>query len=223
MRALIAVITCHKNQIAAEAIRQTWAKTSPYDVRFFFGVGNRPVRFSDEVFLGVPDTYIGLPVKVHGVIDWAHSRGYDYMLKCDDDSYVVPSRIQFSGNHAGLWVPPDNGKPGYIRGGSGYVLSRHSMEILRRSHVSGISEDLWVTETLQRAGVSSENRDTHVCEVRTYGDPFPEIPTPGNDITVSAEYAPQELYKVHKEFLNAERLAEDRMSADEYKKYLMRK
>ena len=216
MRALIAVITCHKNQIAAEAIRQTWAKTSPYDVRYFFGIGNRPLRFADEVFLGVPDTYLGLSTKVKAAIDWAHSRGYDYLLKCDDDSYVVPSRIEFSGNHAGMLA-----SGGYIHGGAGYILSRHGMDILRQSHITDISEDKWVTDTLNRAGIRSENRDTHVYQRRVFGDEFPPVPTGENHIAVSAEYAPQELYAVHNRFMNAARIAEDEMSADEYKQYLL--
>ena len=231
MKPLIAVITCHKNRIAAHAIRETWAKNSPIEVKFFFGTGNRSIQFSDEVFLSVPDTYLGLPEKVKAVTEWAYSRGYDFLLKCDDDSYVVPDRIQFTAHHAGWWAPPTlniSGQgpsclTGYIHGGAGYILSSHCMDILRQSPITSISEDWWVTDTLYKAGIQSENRDTHVYQRRTLGDPFPLAPTKENNIAVSAEYAPQELMRVHREFVNAERLAEDRMSADEYKKYIKEK
>jgi hypothetical protein len=95
------------------------------------------------------------------------------------------------------------------------------MEVLRQSHITSISEDWWVTDTLNRAGIQSENRDTHIYQRRTFGDEFPTLPTGENNIAVSAEYAPQELYTVHNRFMNAARIAEDEMSADEYRAYLL--
>jgi len=228
VRNLIAVITCHKNAIAAQAIRQTWAKDSPVEVKFFYGLGNHANRTSDEIFLPVPDTYVGLVEKVRAVIAWAYANGYDFILKCDDDTYVVPSRVQFNSHHAGWWAPPTKNisgqgpscTQGFIHGGAGYVLSRHSMGILQQSSITSISEDWWVTDTLNRAGILSENRDTHTYLRRTLGDSFPTMPTLENQVAVSAEYAPQELLRVHREFLHAENLAIDRMSADEYKRHL---
>jgi hypothetical protein len=215
MKNLIAVISCHKNAIAAQAIRQTWAKDSTTEVKFFYGIGNHANRTSDEIFLPAPDTYVGLVEKVKAVIAWAYVNTYDFMLKCDDDAYVVPSRVRFSSDHSGWWAPK-----GYIHGGAGYVLSRRSMGILQCAPITSISEDWWVTDVLNRSAIESEDWGTHIYKRRTIGDPFPRVPSRNNDIAVSAEFAPQEMLKVHKEFLNEERLAEDRMSADEYKQYL---
>lgn len=212
MKPLIAVVTCWKNVDEVMAIRETWARGSVVPVKFFYGRGGHPPH-PDAVVLDVDDSYLALPYKIQALASWAHTAGYDYLLKCDDDAYVVPNRLQFNSNHAGKWV-------GYLHGGAGYILSRRSMDILRKSSVFGKSEDAWVTETLNKNGIVSENRDTHSYVRRVYKDPLPELPTQHNHLAVVAEFAPAEMGRVHRNYLKSDEIDIDKMSASEYLKYL---
>jgi hypothetical protein len=224
---LIAIMTCWRNQEAADAIRATWAKNSPVEVRFILGQSKlrRRQPLPDELLFNVPDDYNGLVHKVKALITWAHEHGYDHILKVDDDCNFRPERIRFNADHAGHWAPPTplisgsgpNCPTGFIHGGSGYILSRRSMGVLAASPITSISEDWWVTDTLNRNGIRSQDRSSHIFQRRIYKDPFPVLPTKYNDIAVCAEFAPPEFGKVHRNFI-ANPI--DAMSAEEYKRYI---
>lgn len=213
MKNLIAVMTCWRNEDTVKAIRETWAKNSPVEVKFFFG-GKRRELASDEVALDAPDTYAGFAQKVKAMMAWAIANGYTHVLKCDDDVYVVPSRVRFVGDHAGFLTPQ-----GFIHGGSGYVVSQRAMRLLVKSDISEISEDGWVSSTLRQNGIISENRPEHIYLSRVYKEPMPTLPTQKNGVAVVAEFAPQELKQVHRLFIRSDEVDIDKMSAEQYKKY----
>src|SRR5579864_1077075 len=96
-RRLVAIVTCHKDKFIeqAEIQRQTWVPLCAkygIDVKFFLGQSTRAPR-EDEVYLDVDDGYAGLPAKVQAMLAWAVAQGYDYILKTDDDVYIVPGRL----------------------------------------------------------------------------------------------------------------------------------
>jgi hypothetical protein len=215
---LIAVITCHKNENAAHAQRETWAHGAP--VKFFYGVGSRPQRFQDEVFLVAPDTYLGLPEKVQTMIRWAWLRGYTHIFKCDDDAYLVPSRLLQSGFEKFSYI--GNMTLGYAHGGAGYWIDIAAMKALLVNPPVGKSEDGWVAGVLNQSGIVGHHDPRYQYTRRVYKDPFPEIPTPVNDIILAAEFTPEEMRTVHQRFLQRVDPT-DAMSADEYKKYLKEK
>lgn len=194
MNNLIAVVTCWRNEIGPQVIRETWGKDSPIPIRFFYGGNPRRALYSDEVVVNAPDTYAGLAAKMKEIFRWCSS--CDYILKCDDDAYVVPNRVRFGTDHAGLLTPQ-----GYIHGGAGYILSRRSLSILAGSEITSISEDKWVSDTLYQHGISPQNNPEHIYQRRVFKDPLPPEPTKDNNLAVVAEYAPQEVYAVHKRFL----------------------
>ncbi len=214
---LIAVITCHKNESAAHAIRQTWAKNSSIPVKFFFGVGNRPVRFSDEVFLDAPDTYLGLVEKIQMVVRWACVRGYTHVFKCDDDAYVVPERLLHSGFDK--FAYSGNAKAGYAHGGAGYWINQPAMSALLLARPEGKSEDGWVASVLKQSGITPQHDERYTYTRRVYREPFPEIPSLDNDIILAAEFTPEEMRVVHRRWISPADPT-DAMSADEYKRYL---
>lgn len=215
MRPLIAVITCHKNQIAAHAQRTTWAAGHP--VAFFYGAGNRSLQFSDEVFVPANDGYLSLPYKVQEMIRWALKYGYAPVFKCDDDAYVVPERLFSSDFLSQPYV--GNFSEGYAHGGAGYGLSEDAMKVLASAPVFGKSEDGWVAKTLYRAGFSGEHDNRYQYVRRVHGDPLPTLPSADNDLISTAEFSPEEMKKVHRLWTNPPDPIEA-MSADEYKKYL---
>jgi hypothetical protein len=212
---LIAVVTCHKNQIAANAQRETWAHGCP--VKFFYGVGQRPVQFSDEVFLDVSDTYLSLPEKVQMMVKWARLRGYTHVFKCDDDAYVIPERLFHSGFEKFSYV--GNMTDGYAHGGAGYWLDSSAMDAVLLAPPIGKSEDGWVASVIKRTSLISHHDSRYQYTRRVYKDPFPELPTAQNDIILSAEFTPEEMRVVHRKWGHPPDPT-DEMSADEYKRYL---
>jgi hypothetical protein len=213
LKNLIAVLSCWRNEEAVQVIRETWAKDSPVEVKFFYG-GQRRELLNDEVALDVPDTYATFAQKVKAMMVWALTNGYTHVLKADDDVYVVPSRVRFSGDHAGFLTPQ-----GYIHGGSGYVVSKRAMQVLVKSEISEISEDGWVSSVLGKL-FAPENRDDHTYVRRVFKDPLPELPTKKNLLAVVAEFAPVELKQVHRQFVRSDEVDIDKMSAEQYKQHI---
>ena len=218
MKPLIAVITCHRNAPAVHAQRMTWAKSERgVDIKFFYGRGSERLPLPDEVFLDVPDNYVSLPYKVQECVRWALAHGYTGLFKCDDDTYVVPERVlsELSTlSYVGSYQPA-----GYMHGGAGYWLDRVSMQYVAEAPVSGLSEDGWVSSVLFAKNVQAHNDARLVYQRRVYKDPFPETPTKENDLLLSAEFTPEEMYQVHKRW-NRVSDPTDSMSASEYKKFL---
>lgn len=133
-------------RIAAQ--RETWlkdVKSFPnVDARYFYGNPNFGkfadgglVPGSDEVFLNVPDDYEHLPEKMKEIYRWALDHGYDYVYKCDDDTFVYVDRLMRSGFDEVDQMGFSNCTHGlnscpycYITGGAGYTLSRKAMELI---------------------------------------------------------------------------------------------
>lgn len=164
----MAIVSCHARQEFSDAIRNTWLPCAPkeLDVKFFRGRGATREALSDEVFLDCGDAYLDLPEKVKAIVAWAHTNGYDYVAKCDDDVVVKPKewyagfrREDFSG-----WQDPGC-KEGEIRTPWGffYVLSRRSMEIVVNSALPGRpgalhryehgNDEAWVSTVLHYSGI----------------------------------------------------------------------
>jgi hypothetical protein len=136
VKALIAVITCHAHTQYQQAIRDTWLSQVPpdVDVRFFSGSGAIREPKVDEVFLeSAPDDYYSLPEKVQCVLRWAYERGYDYVLKLDNDVVIKPVELLSSGfdQHDFVGARNYNGKLDEIHTpwGFAYWLSRKSMKL----------------------------------------------------------------------------------------------
>jgi hypothetical protein len=219
MRPLIAVISCHKNMMATAAQRVTWADPK-YPIKFFYGSGSKRAPLPDEVFLDVPDTYVGLPYKVQAVMQWAKEHGFTEVFKCDDDVYLSPERLLKAGfeNHqyVGMYIDRKSEQYpyGYMHGGAGYWLGCKAIDAVVSATVDRPSEDGWVANKVFEKGIAGYHSSRLKWVRRVYRDPFPETV---KDIILSAEFTPEELLKVH-----GMRTIDptDLMSADEYKRYL---
>lgn len=116
------------------------------------------------MILECPDTYATLVAKTHALTKWARARDYDWMFKCDDDTYVRPRQLlasnfstaDYSGFCDGRW---SNGPgPGliyaYAQGGAGYWLSRRAIAIVADHLLTGeFAEDCAVGKTLGLQGI----------------------------------------------------------------------
>lgn len=140
-----------------KACRETWVKDfAPFKnvtVKFFYGKpadGYPRQPLADEVFLDVPDGYGSLIEKSVAVCKWAAEREFEYMYKCDTDTWVYAEKLlvemmenafDYAGyRHANV-----------ASGGPGYFLSRRAIEIIAR-HGDGrrhdYAEDVHVSRVL---------------------------------------------------------------------------
>jgi Galactosyltransferase len=153
-----------------QAIRDTWAKDVPEEMclKFFYGglqSGDWLMTGVDEIMLPVEDDYAHLPYKVIEIFKWALAEGYDYVLKCDDDTMVWPKRALEEIRHkqwqyAGYMAHVGS----YISGGPGYWLGRKAMEIVAGVTPYTWAEDMIVGETLARHHIKGyELNKTHLC------------------------------------------------------------
>lgn len=145
-----------------EACRETWVRDfAPFrnvDVRFFYGrpVENYPREpLLDEVFLDCPDGYGNLIDKSVGVCKWAAQRGYEYLYKCDTDTWVYAEKLlvemmENSFDYAGYL------HANVCSGGPGYFLSRRAIDVIAQ-HGSAwrhpYAEDVHVSRVLAEKGI----------------------------------------------------------------------
>lgn len=159
---LIAIVTCKKNIERQRALLDTWvpqAHAAGYDVEFF-----------DGERLGVPDDYVHLPLKAKAIFQYMWDRGYDWLLKLDDDSYVRVENLRvihadYGGVHCnstnlGL---PTAGIPHVQKGrnfthqfifGGGVWFSRKAVQVLVETPLNNdFMDDRWVGLVLKEAGI----------------------------------------------------------------------
>ena len=143
MKVLIAIVNAHCREQWVDTIRSTWLPRVPsnVDVRFFRGRGAVRTPKEDEVFLDCDDGYLHLPSKVKEIMIWAYERGYDYVLKCDDDVVLKPIEMLSSGfdRHDFTGCQDPKVVPGEIRTPWGfcYWLSRRAMKLIVEAPVPG--------------------------------------------------------------------------------------
>lgn len=158
MRPLIAIVTCHKYRERADAQRATWIKhlARKMDYKFFLGEGGNSSPREDEIYLPVPDDYKSLPMKVRAVMKWAVEHGYDAVLKCDDDVYILPERLQTPRTQWEGRVNMSDKEycPKGWCSGFAYWLSGSAVRLVAMGELSEHpSEDVWVGRLLSKQGL----------------------------------------------------------------------
>jgi glycosyltransferase involved in cell wall biosynthesis len=161
-KTLVAVVSCKQYADRVRAQQETWipsALAAGYDVQIF-----------DGERLGVPDDYYSLIPKTQAICQWALTRGYERLLKVDDDCGIRVDRLRpttfdyagivIAANDCGSTVPP--GAPARPRGtyphnyasGGAYWLSRKAMTIIANAKPNGDwAEDRFVGNILARHGI----------------------------------------------------------------------
>ncbi len=222
IKLLIAILSCHRYNERRNAQRETWITdvllSCAADYRYFLGrteqLKNGPHPTADQVFLDVADDYGSLPLKTLAMLAWAYQRGYEYVFKCDDDTYCRVDRLLASGfeNHdySGFQkMSPYYGKPGveFAQGGAGYWLSRRAIATVLQEEESkrpaaitlllcGGPEDVNVARILKAAHVP-------LFDDRRYRPGVELAPRPDNDSITAHKCSLDEMREMHRTFVAA--------------------
>jgi hypothetical protein len=144
-----------------QAVRDTWWRHIPPDMVGRFFVGRTGTLDSDTVQLDCADTYLDLIDKIRGVFGWALDKGFDRILKCDDDTFIFPAMFDFLRtvtDEVTSCVWNVGGAMGYMSGGTGYVFGRKAMKAALEAPRESFPqckhlEDHWMSEAIFAAGI----------------------------------------------------------------------
>jgi Galactosyltransferase len=162
-------------QLRVDTIRATWLKNLPADVdyKFFYGTRLRDQKpnqrtpdkiqlrepMSDEVYLACGDGYTSNPEKMKAICAWALEHGYDFILRCDDDTYVYPDRLLVTNfsqfDYVGAGTDPNTFHPGGCM-----FLSRRAMELIVKGHPTTYADDVWIGQLMRDNGIKLANEPT---------------------------------------------------------------
>lgn len=159
---LIGILSCKKNIPHHRHLRETWLSKMPRDaVKHLFIVGNPgypDIVRNDVLYLDCDDSYEELPRKVLRFFSYAHNNlRFNYILKCDDDSFVSPAietipglqaehfitgrLLRYTNTGYKNWLTSKGlewrssyerfleGLSSFPCGGEGYLLSRHAVQL----------------------------------------------------------------------------------------------
>lgn len=201
MNIYIAIISAHCYADRRAAVRDTWFKRllPGMSARFILGEGPN-VDEPDICRVPSPDDWDGLWHKMRETIRYSlrpDQPKYDYLFRCDDDTYLVPERLESaatSGDYIGrLW----DHNPVYCMGGAGYLLSRALAEKLAGAADCPDlpwGDDGWVGFHARENGVMPVSCERFTASPQSW-------PTPKNDfITGHSARSPKLLRDYHSRY-----------------------
>ena len=190
MKILIGILSCSRDYHCHEDLRNTWLRDVSYfpevSFKFFMGLGCQSLSQDEEV-LEAPDYYRGMKLKVKKMLEYAHENKYDFIFKCDADTYCDIPRLINSGFHFFDYVGYGGSLPNGVivpYGGSGYWLSEKSIiTLLSKSTDNGYEcEDWWVSRILNANGIKP-HLDSRYYSLEN------RSPTIGNELITSHQYS----------------------------------
>lgn len=180
MKILIAIHGSHTQPKSMQAMRETWlADLRGADYRFFLG---RPETEAEDVVLvdyedgPIWERHVGgrrtlIPnIKTESIARYALEKGYDFVFKCDDDTYARAEGLLASGFEGHDYVGSTGkhytvalGWYRWAQGGAGFWLSRRSMEVIAEHGLRavGLPEDFAVGNTLATHGIHPHHDDRY--------------------------------------------------------------
>lgn len=149
---------CLDQQARVKTIRETWLTQLPegVDYKFFYGNKLRPENrrnvkpvvlrdpLVDEIFLDCEDNYTANPAKMKRICQWALAHGYDYILRCDDDTFIYPDRLLVNDRPKWEGKSYAGASASNFHPGGCMFLDRRMMELVISSAVSTYADDVWI-------------------------------------------------------------------------------
>lgn len=194
-----------------QAQRDTWLRGlgGLADYKFFMG---RPAsEDSDVVSLDMPDGPIWLSYrdgprtlvlnrKTEALVKYAYENGYDYVFKCDDDTYAWPDRLLWSGfekyDYSGFvdrHYARDIGFYHWAQGGSGYWLSRRAMFVIVEHGLHLVAaEDFAVGQLLARHDIHPHHDARYIP-----GATLHDLAHPSHQILTLHKVIPEWMHRLH--------------------------
>ncbi len=194
---LIGICSCHRFAERRQVVRETWASAMPPGVSALFFVGDG--GSGDEaglVRLSVRDDYAALPAKVQHFYRYALAHyEFDYLFKCDDDTYVHVERLcTLPRPHVDFLGSQQLDVHGFASGGAGYLLSRALVQRFADDTVSESgAEDVVFSVHARNSGARVESTP----RLQPFGGD--QVPQPNNDIVTGHWCAPFEMQRIHAE------------------------
>lgn len=186
MNILIAIHASHSQPEQMQAQRETWIQDvldnldTCYALEYKFVLGQPEGDEPDAVYCDFPDgpkyrdakqmfrTRV-LIHKTEALARYAFANDYDFVFKCDDDTYIRPDLLLNSGfeqhDYSGFTEAHYDFSFGHYRwcqGGAGYWLSRRAMEIINEYglHLNP-AEDFAVGQLLARNGIQPHHDERY--------------------------------------------------------------
>ena len=148
------------------AVRETWWRDlqahSNVEGKFFYGVPHPvgSVPAPDEVFVNVPDDYSELPRKTIAIARYALGHDFDFVFKCDDDTYVWVDRlVREIMEHRPEYGGFEHG--GVCTGGPGWILGRKAMQVVSTWTPDHWAEDVSVAKALSHTNIKPTMLSAH--------------------------------------------------------------
>ena len=136
MKVLIGVTSCEQNEERRRAQLETWiieAWLTPWpvelEIKFFLGARFEAAPDPLCCYLPCCDDYASLPEKHDELVKFALANKFDFLFKCDDDTYLRVDRLLASGFEKYDYVGWTKGRH-FASGGPGYWLSSFAMGLL---------------------------------------------------------------------------------------------
>lgn len=202
-RLIIGALSANSYEGRRRGCLATWADLRDYnDVDVVFLVGDPeaklPTRNGHILYCPCPDDGASLPQKTRWFCLWALERfDFDYLFKCDDDTYVHINRLLNLGSTAeyvGRDIVSNNPSLGsYASGGGGYRISRRAAVCIgERLLESQGPEDVLARDALRHVEIGLTNEDRF--------SPWNHIwPTTTNEIITSHHCSPEQMTNIHRE------------------------
>jgi hypothetical protein len=205
MNVVIGVLSGKNEEQRRKGCRETWMQdfcNANVNAMFLVGDPKSAEAYcdgNDILYLPCPDTYQCLPQKTrlfckHALESW----DFDYLFKCDDDTYVHVDRfLNFDPEGADYLGIDPVGTNEFNSGGAGYFLSRKAAIIVAEQLIDTVGpEDLLVGKLMARNGIKrSQSHKFQAWKLdRT-------IPTPKNDGITVHYIRGQEMYDIHNQFV----------------------
>jgi hypothetical protein len=199
LKVLVGICSSRTTALRRAAVRDTWMKRLPAGVQAVFFVGRGGGNGETDVFeMTTADDYPGLPSKVHAFCRHAlEHHEFDYLFKCDDDTYLVPGRLlELAANNTPFVGSSAFAPRGFASGGAGYLISREAVSAIAAALPPGPrdifrlegAEDVWVSNLLREHGFPL----TPTPLLQPRHDRLPHL---ANDI-VTAHYCGPDLMRV---------------------------
>ena len=153
-RILIGICSCRRHRERRDAIRATWLRRLPENMRavFFVGRGARLDEAHDDTLrLAAADTYEALPGKVQRFYRAVLAWDFDHLFKCDDDTYLHAERLETLIQPAADMVCNSWwNECGFAQGGAGYLLTRATVRAFATAAIPATgAEDVIFSRTAQ--------------------------------------------------------------------------